>query len=796
MKNKKPVAILLAVLLTLTALPLTAFATGTKYDVTVNNGENVILTGGTVGADAATGGENYSLNIKTSDASKLLYGLYITIGGYGSYNYCFDFDSGDLVIPGEEITGDIMIQPYMAKKPELLLDSATKIEVPYSSSFKFSDDDKNIYDPYNNSDYITRLYTIELNAGDLLDVELFGKDNVSADSRIVICRVNNGALIPMRDHDSDSWPDTESDSDVYGEKMDITIWIPGTYCIFAQCYDSCFDDEYQLNVNVTQGVLPFPDGDPNVTDTLDFTDKDNLPSVSASDLWSWDAATKTLTLKDGFYLEAYEADDEGIVLPAGASVVVEGNACIISDEDAIYFKAVSGNSNSEIRLMPGAALEIFTLDCCGIYADETNLTVIGESDTYGNLPLLDMKVGNRGIYVCYGDITLKNCNFKIDSVDCGIEIDFGNLTVENCSGDIVSEDDEGIYIDDSDADTQTEEKEIKIENSRLTIVADDEGIQSYAGGITITDSDINIYSEGEEGIDIVNDGDITVSGGRLVIVADENTLETSDGKIVLEDVNFYLETMRDYWIIRTSYSGGFSLPGTFRMMNSTGGELYNGEWDDSLLSETNNPYYIKDIDDASPCIIYSVLEAGKADDASVKNLKSEYTVGEKAHFTAIPGAPRYFVHESTGYIPTVWEVEGQNISGTWSEEPYDASFSTDSLPIGTYTLKVTFTNSFYFVNEGWRPFEKENPDGAIARAGNPTGNNTVVKTYTFKVVEKTDSKDGTDMSDGVNNGNGGAGAGNKETSPQTGDSSFSIYVVLIVLSIGFSIIYYRRKVYR
>ncbi|MGN0547735.1 MAG: PPC domain-containing protein, partial [Acutalibacteraceae bacterium] len=72
--------------------------------------------------------------------------------------------------------------------------------------------------------------------------------------------------------------------------------------------------------------------------SLDFTDSENLPVPGEDDKWSWDEATKTLTLKDGFSLLGYtESSYAAITLPDDSTVFVEGKADImlISDSAAI-----------------------------------------------------------------------------------------------------------------------------------------------------------------------------------------------------------------------------------------------------------------------------------------------------------------------------------------------------------------------------------------------------------------------------------------------------------------------------
>lgn len=806
---KKIIALLLAVTLLLAALPTAVFATAStaaKYDVSLVDAEKITVSGGTVGADAATEGQHYRVNLKAKDSTKILgyVNIRLNTGNYLYGDYDYDCVTGDLFIYASSIVDDIIIEPEFYDNPVGELSTATKINAPYSGMFSFTGASC-IFDLARADTYYTHIFKLELAKGDQLDIELYGKYDPSADSMFSVYYLNSaGRLEIVKYQDSDNFFPGDTDADIYGEKGEGKIYCSGTYYIFAMAYNSDRTAEFQFNVSVTKNAFDINEMTPSAT--LDFTNENNLPVATEADLWSWDSDTKTLTLKDGFSMLVF---GDAILLPTGAKLVVEGKAQIICYENAVTFFSVFASYNnilsSEIRLIAGAKLNIESSYGYGIYSKESNLSIIGELDAAGSLPSVNAEC-EYGIIADYGDLNIENCDIFLDCTVVGICGYEGNMTFKSSklkinsyyngifaeSGSIFAENDtdaKAVTMTDCDIDISTEKDvgiflaiddvDLIFTRCRIKIISYDEAIENIHGKTTFTDCDTYLFSEEEEGID--SKGDIIASGGRMVIISEENTLESGNGKISLDKLNFYLERKDNYDIIDPD-SSEFSLPGKFKALDKDGNVIYVGEWSSDMFDTDR---YTIEINGTQPWVIYSVVEDGKAADASVINLKSEYTRGDTASFTAIPGVDEYFIHETVGYIPTNWEIAGQSVSGTWGNkaESYDASFTTENLAPGTYTLKVTFKKLQYSVYDGWLPLSgvELNPDAL----NSANSDETVTLSYEFKVSEKKITTNDTNKND----------AANQKTSPLTADGSHIPAISSVMLLAALAVIVYRKRIY-
>ena len=128
-----------------------------------------------------------------------------------------------------------------------------------------------------------------------------------------------------------------------------------------------------------------------------------------------------------------------------------------------------------------------------------------------------------------------------------------------------------------------------IKNAKLDFDTYDESIDANGTKLLIENSDVNLYSEDEEGIDA--SGTLEVIGGKLVVLAYENALEAE--KITLTNVIFDLKTIdNDYTFIDINEDyEGFALPGTFRLYDIDGKQIYEGEWKDELLDEDGEIFF-------------------------------------------------------------------------------------------------------------------------------------------------------------------------------------------------------------
>ncbi|MGN0543357.1 MAG: hypothetical protein ACI4JG_07895 [Acutalibacteraceae bacterium] len=300
--------------------------------------------------------------------------------------------------------------------------------------------------------------------------------------------------------------------------------------------------------------------------SLDFTDSENLPVPGEDDKWSWDEATKTLTLKDGFSLLGYtESSYAAITLPDDSTVFVEGKADImlISNSAAIGSEGkltVKGSGAETSKLNIKATMG----NNCGILANDIIIEDIA----------VNASNKSEGI-LATNSVIIRNAEIGLSGCDIGIEAspDYSKPSVG----------------------------EILIENSKIDITADEAAISAFNGNITVTDSELNLESDGigidaearnnEELLSLEEEettetaGHITISGGALKIATESCCLT---GTISLSDVDFDLrsngETFYrfDSGVVYLVSEEGFALPGIFTLYDLDGNELYNGEWSDEI----------------------------------------------------------------------------------------------------------------------------------------------------------------------------------------------------------------------
>lgn len=373
------------------------------------------------------------------------------------------------------------------------------------------------YDGYTYTSTVSaKLMKVELEASSILSVSFAGEDE-PVDTTLWLFGESEGAFTLIERIDNDTLNEC-------GESAQFVLTDAGTYYLVLSSYsdDDCGPCHGEVSVvsyqNAHQGCL-------------DFT-QDTVPVPGEGDKWSWDPESNTLTLEDGFAIFCEE--EYAINLPEDSTVVVNGEASILSGETGIYAYDLN------IQGCDGSRLNIFS-----VYTG------------------IDCK-----------DILIEDCALNIQSGSDGVYAE-GSITVRRSVLDITSEN-EGL-------DSDYSGKGVTIESSTLRLVADEEGIETSEGDVTITDSDVDIdTTSDEEGIAV--NGNITVTGGRLKIAAFENALEGN--KITLSNVVFDLRTTGDsYDLLYMGSSDGFSLPGTFRLYDPDGNLLYEGEWKDELLKE-------------------------------------------------------------------------------------------------------------------------------------------------------------------------------------------------------------------
>ncbi len=381
------------------------------------------------------------------------------------------------------------------------LGSAKSVTVPMKTDYTLGSEKLIDFEGYTAYGFAVK---VSLEAKEVLAVKFCGKGE-EVDTVIEVYKKNGEAFERITNIEGDN-----DNCNGNGEKIVFTADETREYYIMFLGYDYYETGECIVEIEAIADKV----GEP-----LDFT-AETAPVPAADDLWTWDAASKTLTLKNGFSLTVVESKP-AILLPDGSTVIVEGKASVSS-----YDKYEE------------------TIEC------EGSLTIKGSG---ADKSVLDIVSYEDGVYAG------------------------GALTVENIAVNIEAQSD-GFF---SYGDTV-------IRNAKLDFDTYDESIDANGTKLLIENSDVNLYSEDEEGIDA--SGTLEVIGGKLVVLAYENALEAE--KITLTNVIFDLKTIaNDYTFIDINEDyEGFALPGTFRLYDIDGKQIYEGEWKDELLDEYGEFY--------------------------------------------------------------------------------------------------------------------------------------------------------------------------------------------------------------
>ncbi len=683
-----------------------------KYDVILDD-TNVNITSGSVGTDAIRYEEDYILGLSPKNTDKIIYGFEFDMGGSEWHpNYTFFADK--LVITGTNnyVSGDITITPVLADTVEGAIAAATKVTVPYSGSLIHSE--YVYFDDYLDG-YKTVSYAIDLAAGEMVNISHYGTDDINVDTLLALYKLDSGTAVLIDRCDDDAIG--------YGEEYSYMATEAGTYYVFCMAYVSDAGAPCTVEFEIAEPPYNIP-ANPTVNGQLDLTD-DTTDTSDAAGLWSWDVDTKTLTLHDGF---ALISDSEGIILPAGATVIVEGKAEILSEYNGIWTE----EGDLDIQLKAGASLEIASIYENGIWAKNGDITITGEADSKDNLPKLDIYAYEEGIltgdeynWLPGGSITITSCDIDIQAEEDGIQATDGSLTITDSKVKIISDSDALLVECYSDINP---ENKLTLTDCDIYIEAYDEGIQSYHGDIVITDCDTYIDTTAdEEGIYLDGDGDIIVTGGRLVVLSYEESIENYCGTVSLTDVNYYLYS--EYAdIIKMSDTEGFALGGKFKIIDENGEVIYEGEWSENLIYEDEEGNYCVRVDVegeiVTPMYIISVVGEDSENDIALTGLKDRYNKGEDVTFTAVTGVDPLPVDGTVGWVPVEWMIEGQEFAKTFGDEPYTGTASTEELATGEHTLLVAYVKVGYAMYDGWYMLLDGNQEPFVK-----------ILSHTFEVVE-------------------------------------------------------------
>lgn len=507
-------------------------STDTSFFIFKKDGENIVPVRGRVDNDSLSyNGEQYSAQY---DAGT----YYIAFAGYSknTTGVCH---------------GEIKISPISAIKELIpsLKELTTSTELPLSTDFELGSDGY-MYKYEGNTRY-AKLIRLDFSKPVILSGELTSNGDSNVDPVVYLFKKDGEDIDCIEKFDNDNIEDGD------GELLIPQYLEAGTYYVVLTDYYSCVGD---CHAELT--VRP-ADPDKVIFGNLCFL-SNPIPVADENDLWSYDAETKTLTLKDGFAIFSNDEDD-AICLPDGATVVVEGEALIVTPpeyDDDVY---------------------------CGIYADGA-LTIKGKSGKkteHLTIYSSGESIKNRSRDTSDADLEIEDLSLLLFSEEEEGIFVYGNVTIKNSNIEIISEND--------CIEIQSDGHSLVVEDSILELCSEySEAIDVNCGNVTLTNCDTHIVAYDDYGIycdewpeSNENLGILTVTGGRLIIDAEEFAIEMP--KIVLTDVVFDIAASNyEYQLVFTA--NPFSLPGTFRLYDKEGKLLYEGEWDEDLLNEYNELY--------------------------------------------------------------------------------------------------------------------------------------------------------------------------------------------------------------
>lgn len=435
-----------------------------------------------------------------------------------------------------------------------LLDSAVSVSLPYSESLdsgslSLTAEDQNV----NDYAFYGKAYAVDLQQDEALGIKLYDESEEQDFTLVIYTRAISGDYEYVHHFDTDNYYDK-------GENVVFKADSSQTYYIVARSWGK---SEFSGKLEIERA---------EISTALDFTG-DTAPAPSQGDLWSWNAAEKILTLKDGFDILTFGSS--AIRLPAGATLAVEdGAAAKISCYSSNNDDAVYADGDLTVTMGDGAVLEVNGLEGEAIDSLGT-LTVTGPENA-AVTPVIkcvayedcldaediilencnfDLMCGSDGIYAG-SDFTATDCNIKIVSYDQGMDLD-NNGTVSkavltNCVLDILSRTDQAIEGDD-----------VSLINCRSRLSApEDDCIECNGVGI------------------------FTCTGGSLWATGEDDIIDAAN-KIVLKDVALYLESEGGFdsaIYSENQFAEQLAIDGNFRLYDNNGQMIYQGELTDALYN--------------------------------------------------------------------------------------------------------------------------------------------------------------------------------------------------------------------
>lgn len=310
---------------------------------------------------------------------------------------------------------------------------------------------------------------VSLEANEIIEMKFCGK-NEGIDTIIEIYKKNGEAFERITDISGDN-----DNCNGDGEAMMFRADETRDYYITFAGYNYAETGECVLEIKSVEGKAGKP---------LDFT-AETAPVPAAGDLWTWDAASRKLTLKDGFDLMVIE-DEPAIHLPDGAALIVEGKA------------SVRGYNEDESTIECDGALVIK-----GSGADKSVLNIVSYDDgIYADtwLSIEDIAVNIRARSegtLSYGLSFIINAKLDVDAVNECIYVGSDpdrvtKLVIENSDLDLYSEGEEGIDVS----------GELSITGGKLVVLADENALEAHKMTLTDVIFDLKTIDEDYTFIDI------------------------------------------------------------------------------------------------------------------------------------------------------------------------------------------------------------------------------------------------------------------------------------------------------
>jgi hypothetical protein len=515
-----------------------------------------------------------------------------------------------------------------------------------------------------------------------------------------------------------------------GECVEFTPGKAGEYYIIARTFNQ---SECDTMLDIAFNIHPT-----NPYTGLDFT-SETPPVPEEGDLWSWDAASKTLTLKDGFSIEAFYED--AIILPDGAVLEVEPGASVSASSAEWY--AVWGMGALTISIGEGSTLNLSSGIQYGIYVNDSltitgagsgssvlNINNDGNQDGIKSGPLtisgisLNVNCGGDGM-VGYGDITITSCNININSYDQGIQAQ--------------PEDGHGV--------------DMIIKDSVLNIVSTmDQAL--YAYDLSLINCDSTLSSPYDDGIRCLVDdygegGAFICTGGTLKVDSYDHSI-SADSSIEISNTKLNLRSITDEAIHCTAEKPVLDAANKYNVY-SADGNVYTGELQ-IILTYSDGSYVARD---GSPILkIVPVYAVTFYDEDGVAVLKETQYVEEGA----AAAAPEDPVKESDGKYEYTF--------AGWSEAFDSVKSDMD--------IKATYTATAITPEDP----DPQKPGGEDNDQQTPGGS------------DKDPDKNNDQKPDSVNDTGKDAG---KAAAPTTGDANDILLPVMLIAVCGIAAAIAKRK---